>query len=285
MTAGWYPAGVSTAEARLRYYAHHFPIVEADASFYAIPTPEVAQRWVKRTADSFRFNVKAFAPLTGHRVPASRLPASVRNSLPPRTQNLPTLGPSDLSADNIVELRRCFSAAIAPLVEFNRLGTVLFQYSSDFRPGFSSYAAIEKLRVDFPETPLAIEFRHREWAAPEIWARTLDQLRALEISFVAVDAPAGFASAMPPVDGVTTPGLAILRLHGRNSAAWEGRHDTAATRFQYRYSEGELGGDVLPRIRRLAREASEIHVLFNNCFGTDGVHNAATIRRLIDAVG
>jgi hypothetical protein len=42
---------------------------------------------------------------------------------------------------------------------------------------------------------------------------------------------------------------------------------------------------VLPRIIRLAREASEIHVLFNNCFGTDGVHNAATIRRLIDAVG
>ncbi len=26
-------------------------------------------------------------------------------------------------------------------------------------------------------------------------------------------------------------------------------------------------------------------MLVNNCFGTDGIHNASTIRRMIDAVG
>lgn len=95
---------------------------------------------------------------------------------------------------------------------------------------------------------------------------------------MSVDAPAVFASAMPLVNGVTTPGLAVLRLHGRNSAAWEGRHETAATRFQYRYAEDELEGDVLPRIRHLASEANEIDVLFNKFFGADGVHNTSTIR-------
>ncbi|MSQ43238.1 MAG: DUF72 domain-containing protein, partial [Chloroflexi bacterium] len=55
--------GVSTGEARLRFYSDRFPIVEADAPFYAIPSPSVAQLWVRRTSDSFRFNVKAFAPL------------------------------------------------------------------------------------------------------------------------------------------------------------------------------------------------------------------------------
>ena len=49
-TAGWtdrtltargvfYPSGMSTPEARLRYYASRFSMVEADAGFYAIPDP------------------------------------------------------------------------------------------------------------------------------------------------------------------------------------------------------------------------------------------------------
>lgn len=113
----------------------------------------------------------------------------------------------------------------------------------------------------------------------------LDQLRRLEITIVSVVAPAGFASAMPSVNSVTTSGLAILRLRGRNSAAWEGRHETAATRFQYRYPEDELEGDVLPRIRRLASQGNEIHVIFNNCYGTDGVHSAVTVKRMVDVVG
>lgn len=126
--------GVSSAEARLRYYSDHFPIVEGDAPFYAIPSPMVAQQWVKRTSDAFRFNLKAFAPLTGHRVVTSRLPASVRENLPPKSRDLPTVGPSDLSTDGLVEIRKCFNKAIAPLSASERLGAVLFQYASALRP-------------------------------------------------------------------------------------------------------------------------------------------------------
>ena len=37
MVPVWYPPGVKTAEARLRYYAARFDTVEADSPFYAIP--------------------------------------------------------------------------------------------------------------------------------------------------------------------------------------------------------------------------------------------------------
>ena len=56
-TAGWtdptliksgafYPKGTSSAEARLRYYASQFPLVEVDASYYYPPSREQAGLWV-----------------------------------------------------------------------------------------------------------------------------------------------------------------------------------------------------------------------------------------------
>ena len=39
----FYPKQAKTAEARLRYYSTHFPLVEVDSSYYAMPAPQVAQ--------------------------------------------------------------------------------------------------------------------------------------------------------------------------------------------------------------------------------------------------
>ena len=49
----WYPTGVSTAQARLRYYAERFDAVEVDSPFYALPDPDVTGRWAERTPDAF----------------------------------------------------------------------------------------------------------------------------------------------------------------------------------------------------------------------------------------
>ena len=57
----WYPRGVSSAEARLRYYAEHFDVVEVDSPFYRLPAPEVAAKWAERTPADFVFHVKASA--------------------------------------------------------------------------------------------------------------------------------------------------------------------------------------------------------------------------------
>ncbi|MBU1439710.1 MAG: DUF72 domain-containing protein, partial [Gammaproteobacteria bacterium] len=62
----FYPKEAKTPEARLRYYASVFPLVEVDSSYYAIPTPTNAHNWAARTPEQFVFNIKAFRLFTGH---------------------------------------------------------------------------------------------------------------------------------------------------------------------------------------------------------------------------
>jgi uncharacterized protein YecE (DUF72 family) len=82
--------------------------------------------------------------------------------------------------------------------------------------------------------------------------------------FVNVDAPASDHFMVMPsdVDEVTNPKIAYLRLHGRNAKAYiTGK--TVAARFDYDYSDNEIA-EVAKRSRKLAREARELHVIFNN---------------------
>jgi uncharacterized protein YecE (DUF72 family) len=63
------------------------------------------------------------------------------------------------------------------------------------------------------------------------------------------------------VDEVTNPNLAYLRLHGRNAKAYiSGK--TVAARFDYDYNKKEIA-EVAARSRNLAREARDVHVIFN----------------------
>jgi uncharacterized protein YecE (DUF72 family) len=64
------------------------------------------------------------------------------------------------------------------------------------------------------------------------------------------------------VDEVTNASVAYLRLHGRNAKAYiTGK--TVAARFDYDYKEKEIA-EVAERSKKLAAEARELHVIFNN---------------------
>jgi len=77
--SGWYPARIKDdADKRLRFYAEHFPIVENDAAFYALPSQKQALLWAERTPDEFVMNFKAFATLTTHHTDPKRLPKDIR---------------------------------------------------------------------------------------------------------------------------------------------------------------------------------------------------------------
>src|SRR5262252_4500402 len=89
--SGWYPPGTSDAEARLRYYASQFPLVEVDAPYYALPTRHQAEVWAQRTPAGFTMNVKAYALLTSHYTDPRRLPRDLRESLPPALKEKPRL--------------------------------------------------------------------------------------------------------------------------------------------------------------------------------------------------
>src|SRR5512144_3073085 len=80
-SGGFYAADIRSPEARLRYYAQVFPIVEVDSTYYALPSEQNARLWVKRTPPWFVFNIKAFGLLTQHPVDPRRLPDVVRERL------------------------------------------------------------------------------------------------------------------------------------------------------------------------------------------------------------
>ena len=74
----FYPSDVHTAEARLRFYASQFPVVEVDSSYYGLPSSRNAGLWAERTPDGFVFDVKAFRLLTQHQTPPDALPKDIR---------------------------------------------------------------------------------------------------------------------------------------------------------------------------------------------------------------
>ena len=87
MTASgvFYPAGSDSAEERLTYYASRFPLVEVDATYYALPSRRTSELWVERTPPDFTFDIKAHALMTGQPTETRRLPKDLREALPADT--------------------------------------------------------------------------------------------------------------------------------------------------------------------------------------------------------
>src|SRR4051812_11853110 len=108
----FYPQDVKSPEARLRYYAVQFPLVEVDASYYAIPAATVAEHWAQRTPQHFIFNVKAFRALTGHQFQPKFLPKHLQQAL--RAPLNSKLYYRDLSGEIQDELWRLFFEAVTP---------------------------------------------------------------------------------------------------------------------------------------------------------------------------
>jgi len=78
----FYPKGSDSAEDRLRFYASRFPVVEVDATYYALPYKRMAEAWAERTPKDFVFDVKAHALMTGQPTEVARLPKAIREELP-----------------------------------------------------------------------------------------------------------------------------------------------------------------------------------------------------------
>jgi uncharacterized protein YecE (DUF72 family) len=144
------------------------------------------------------------------------------------------------------------------------LGVLLLQLSPAFSPRKHELSELEPLIDLLRDYRLAIEFRNRNWAVGEQLRSTIDFLRKHHVIFVNVDAPAAEHFTIMPAElnEITNPRAAYLRLHGRNPEAYL-KGKTVAARFNYDYSDQEID-DVADRTRKLAKEAREVHVVFNN---------------------
>lgn len=278
--SGWYPKEAKSAEDRLRFYAQHFPIVEVDASYYAIPAERNAELWVERTPPDFTFDVKAYALFTHHPAEVRAFPKEMREALPPSLQVKRRLYLQEVPPEIVDEAWKRFTAALLPLDSAGKLGIVLFQFPPWFMPSRASRAYILEARERMGQYRIAVEFRNAMWMAEERdRERTLSFLAEHEIPYVCVDEPSGFKNSVPPVDAVTAP-VSVLRLHGRNAEMWNRKGIGAAERFDYLYSEPELL-EIVPRVWRLAGEAREVHVLFNNCHRDYAVRNARQLAEML----
>jgi uncharacterized protein YecE (DUF72 family) len=282
LKAGWYPAEADSAEARLAHYASRFPVVEVDSTYYSLPSERNAALWAERTPPDFTFDVKAFSLMTGHGTALAKLPPVLRDSLPqPAAGKAGNLYLKDLPPEAQRWIWQAFDDALAPLAQAGKLGAILLQFPPWFAISRENKRYLEQCREMLPQRRLAVEFRQRSWLEERNAQETLTFLAQNDLSYVCVDEPQGFRSSIPPLTAVTNPALTVVRFHGRNRENWEARGISAAERFRYLYEEQELA-EWVPRIGEVSAQASEAHVLFNNCYSDFGVRNAADLARQLE---
>jgi uncharacterized protein YecE (DUF72 family) len=269
----FYPDGVAKPEARLRHYASRFPIVEVDSTYYAIPARRTAELWCERTPDGFVFDVKAHALMTGQPSEVGRLPKELKDALPTALARKARLYENELPEDIRDAVWQRFLDALLPLRENGRLGAILLQYPRWIGPSRAHAALIENARRRLEGWRAAVEFRSKGWFDDRLRNRTLGLLRRNELAYVAVDSPPGFESSVPVVAEATSPRLAIVRFHGRNTDTWEAKVSQVSQRFRYLYDETQLR-EWLPMIRAISEQTEEVHLVFNNCYGNYATTNA-----------
>ena len=250
----WYPRGVSTAKARLGYYAERFDTTEVDSPYYHLPDPAVAGRWAQRTPPEFVFHVKAHASMTGHE------PADQREAF------------------------AAFRASLAPLELSGKLRAILLQYHPRLVKSAEAKRELGAVRelLD-PLVPL-IEFRHRSWLEEGEREDTFAFLERNGLAYVSVDAPRTRATNVLPPVAAATHGIAYVRFHGRNAKTWNIRAEKSWQRFDWMYSAEELA-EWVDDLGRLAGQADEVYAMFNNNRDDFAPRSAVLLRRLLDEAG
>lgn len=278
MVAAWYPPGVKSAEARLRYYAERFDTVEVDSTYYGLPSERNSELWAERTPPGFTFHIKAFGMLTRHGIKPEQLPPGLRDAY---DLELDRYGRVVRPPDELREtVFSWFSEALTPLREAGKLGLILLQFPPYFTAEARNRDYIARAAQLLAPDPVAVEFRHSSWVLGEELSRTLSFLSENDLTYVCVDEPRiDSPTVLPPATAVTAS-TAYVRFHGRNAATWNARVASAADRFRYLYSEEELAEWTSP-IRRLAEEARTTYVLFNNCYADYAPRNARQLSTLL----
>jgi uncharacterized protein YecE (DUF72 family) len=273
--SGWYPPEADTPEKRLRYYARQFPLVEVDATYYALPAEQTATAWAARTPATFTFDVKAFSLFTQHPTRVAALPTDLRPAVEKTGKDRVYLKDVDPAVTDQAWER--FLAALEPLREAGKLGTILLQFPPWFPISRRNKEYIAACAERVAPRRACVEFRNRTWMTEDNQRETLDFLSAHRLPYVCVDMPQGHRDSIPPVLAVTDPGLAVVRLHG-HSDKWDSKdiHE----RFGYRYTTGELT-DWAAKVAALARDADGTHVLFNNCYRDYAQVNAQQLTTLL----
>ncbi|MDO5376093.1 MAG: DUF72 domain-containing protein [Staphylococcus rostri] len=243
---------------KLKAYASHFPIVELDASYYAIQPERNMVKWVKETPNRFKFVVKIHQALTLH--------ADYHDF-----------------AESIDALFHEFRLMLTPLVEADKLAMVLVQFPPWFDCTTPNVNYIRYVRKQLENLPVCIEFRHRSWFSDDMKEHTLAFLTEHNLIHSVCDEPQVGEGCVPFVNRITHA-TGLVRLHGRNVHGWTKKDMTDQewrnVRYLYQYNDEELT-DLATHIRILEHKAEKVYVIFNNNSGGHAAGNAKTLQRYL----
>ena len=270
----WYPEGMPARE-RLGWYAQRFEAVEVNSTFYAVPDQGTVARWAQVTPEGFTFDVKLHRLLSRHHADLKSLPPELRDGANTAGRGRVVLTPK-LEAGLVDSLLE----AVEPLRQAGKLGAFLLQLTPAFSPKDNDLGELDSLVERLRPHTVAIELRNRGWVREKRIEQTLGWYEDRGATWVAVDAPPGdHIPIMPPVDAVTNPELAYMRMHGRNTEGYL-KGKSVAERFDWDYTEDELK-EIGQRVEGFAEQAGEVHALFNNNRGADAPSAAQRFRILM----
>jgi uncharacterized protein YecE (DUF72 family) len=278
----FYPHGLDDAESRLKYYTSQFPdLVEVNSTYYAPPSERNAILWVERTPDDFMFDVKMFSLFTQHPTRPSSLPQRIYQQLDEEVKSKDRIYLNHIAEDAAEEIMAGFVGALEPLHASGKLGAILLQFPHWFHPGQRSMEHIRWCKQRLADYRVAVEFRNSRWLEAGERDKSLAFLKSNDLAYVCVDEPQGHKSSVPPIAETTSPDLAYVRFHGRRRETWEKSGMTVQERFKYLYNREELQ-EWVPKIRDLAEDAAEVHVLLNTNYEDYAVRSARQLKGLLD---
>ncbi len=232
---GFYPPGTPAAD-HLGFYARHFPAVEINSSFYRPPTPEQVAKMARRTPPGFGFTLKV-PKSASHGRDAGELPA--------------------------------FKLAADQLAAHGKLLGLILQEPESFHHTPANRDWLARVGEALRPHRVAVEFRHRSWAASNLEA----WMGHVGLDLVSV--------GVPDIDSLFPRGLRVAnrrvyaRLHSQDASVW---YAGGAARYDYDYPPAAVAewADGLKRIAAEGR-ADDGLFFFNNCVGTQAVENARAL--------
>lgn len=240
-------------------YSSHFPIVELDASFYAIQPERNIRKWIDETPDDFQFIVKAYQGMTGHQR-------------------------GKLSYSTPEEMFKQFKLSINPMRASKKLAMILVQFPPWFDCIRENVNQIRYIRTQLEGYDVAIEFRHQSWYAPAMQEKTLEFLKELNFIHTVCDEPQSGIGSIPLVAETTRDDKVFLRLHGRNVNGWRNTTgDNEAwrkVRYLYNYADSELD-EIRQAVDKLKTETENVFVVFNNNSGGHAAENAKRFQKMM----
>jgi uncharacterized protein YecE (DUF72 family) len=237
----FYPPGLRPNQ-MLRHYAGHFPVVELNFTFYRLPTAAMLARLAEQTPAGFQF--------------VAKLPRALSHEEDPR----------DLAP---------FRQAVDELRRRGRLLGLLCQLPQSIHHERRHLSWLDHLGRELADYRLAVEFRHRSWARPDV----PEWLGERGLDLVAVDVPD--IPALYPRGLVQSGPRLYVRFHSRNAGNW---YLSDKERYDYHYPDAALA-EWADSLAAAAPRTQEAVLFLNNSHRGQAVANARRLRELLAGRG